>query len=237
MKKLLLAIIMAGSAHYASAQFSSPTKTTFGIKGGVNFASAQLSADGSSFTVNTGKLTNFSAGFFADIAVTESFSVQPGLYYSGKGFKLDNITTSFDFGDGLSGSSISERKTNIAYVQVPVNFLFNANTNVGKFFVGAGPFIAAAVNAKIKGYDEGSVTVAGKTETERQDVNEKIEIGSEEGIKRFDYGVTGMAGFRFNNGLLLSANYDLGLANISGAASENGKLKTRTIGISLGFSF
>ncbi len=228
---------MAGSALCASAQYAMPQKTTFGIKGGANFAHVQLSSEGSSSTIDAGKLTNFLVGFFTDVVVTEGFSVQPGLYYSGKGFKLDDVTTDISSGSGFTVSTVSQRKTNIAYIQLPVNFLFNANTGAGKFFVGAGPFLAAAINAKIKGYDQLTATLAGQTMTTREDINEKLEIGSEEGINRFDYGATGLLGFRFNNGILLSANYDLGLANIAGNTNNEGKLKTRTIGVSIGFSF
>lgn len=236
MKKLFLAMIMAGSALGASAQYAQP-KTTFGIRGGLNLASVQLSADGSSTTANTGKITNFSAGFFADIGMSDGFSIQPGLFYSGKGFKLDGLDSRIDFGNGNVISSTGEAKTHISYVQVPVNFVFNVPTSAGKFYVGAGPFASVAIRARVKGYGEDTYTINGQTRTEREDINQKIEIGSDDGIKRFDYGATGLAGFRFSNGVSVNATYDLGLANISGGNSDEGKLKTRTIGFSLGFNF
>ena len=237
MKKIILAALLAGSALSASAQFSQPATTTFGIRGGLNLAHVQLGADGTSTTANTGKLTSFSAGLYADIAVNDGFSIQPGLFYSGKGFKLDGLNSSFDFGDEFSGSSTGEAKTKISYIQVPVNFVFNVPTGAGKFYVGAGPFAAVAVSAKVTGYAEATVNFGGNTTTQREDINQKVEIGSDGGIKRFDYGATGLAGFRFTNGVSLNATYDLGLANISGGDSEGGKMKTRTIGLSLGYNF
>jgi hypothetical protein len=237
MKKLFLAFILAGSALSASAQYSKPATTTFGIRGGMNLASVQISADGSSTTANTGKLTSFSAGLFADIAVNDGFSIQPGLFYSGKGFKLDGLGASVDFGSGNAFSSTGEAKTHISYVQVPVNFIFNVPTSAGKFYIGAGPFASVAIRARLKGYGEDTETINGKTTTVREDFDEKVEIGSDDGIKRFDYGATGLAGFRFSNGISVNATYDLGLANISGGSSDEGKMKTRTIGFSLGFNF
>jgi hypothetical protein len=230
MKKLLLAIIMAGSAHYASAQFSSPTKTTFGIKGGVNFANVSQQMAGSTASLSAGNLTTFSAGLFIDIAVSESFSIQPGVYYSNKGYKFDG---GFDYGIGtIENINI---QTKITYIQVPLNFLYNVNTNAGKLFIGGGPFAAVAIKARNKGQitadEEAYFDDSGSA-----DLDAEQPIGKEGGLKRMDYGVTGLAGFRLNNGLLISANYDLGLANIN-FSSEEGKIKTRTIGISLGFSF
>lgn len=260
MKKLLLATLLAGAAMSASAQYTAKNKIantfslsrtafstsdnfgyespiTYGIKGGANFASAQLSADGTSATYNTGKLTNFAVGAFVNVAVNNNFSFQPGLYYSGKGFKIDEISLDLDLGSGIAGSSTTTIKTNIAYIQIPVNFLFTANNNAGQLFIGGGPFAAAAINAKANVKGDVSASFGGQTVTEHVDESQDLEIGSDADIKRLDYGVTGMAGFKFRNGFLISANYDLGLANISGGSDDEGKLKTRVIGVSVGFSF
>lgn len=54
-------------------------------------------------------------------------------------------------------------------------------------------------------------------------------------IKRMDFGVTALTGFTFTNGLLLSINYDLGLTNIRADNYDN--IKTRVLGISVGYNF
>ena len=230
MKKLLLAIIMVGSAHYASAQFSAPTRTTFGFKGGVNFANASQQMPGSSASLSAGNLTTFSAGIFTDISVSKSFSIQPGVYYSNKGYKF---VGELDYGFGVIENI--NVQTKISYIEVPLNFLYNINTNAGKIFIGGGPFAAVAVKAHNKGQitsdEEAYFEDSGSAE-----LDSDATIGKDGSIKRLDYGATGMAGFRFNNGLLISANYDLGLANINMSSNE-GKIKTRTIGVSIGFSF
>ncbi|WP_345951016.1 hypothetical protein ABDD95_06095 [Mucilaginibacter sp. PAMB04274] len=78
--------------------------------------------------------------------------------------------------------------------------------------------------------------MGGNTSTDTQDFDEKVEIGKEDGIKRFDYGATALAGFRFNSGFLLSAGYDYGLANIY-FGNDGAVTKTRTFTVSAGFSF
>ncbi|MBS7563546.1 PorT family protein [Mucilaginibacter sp. Bleaf8] len=229
MKKVFLAIVLAASSFVASAQ----TQTKFGIKGGVNFANVHLSTEGSSTSANAGNLTSFSAGLFADVQVSEGFSIQPALLYSGKGFKISQTATATF--ESVNVNAESKLKTKLNYIQVPVNFLYNSRTNAGNFFIGGGPFAAVAVSAHYKGYVYGSGTDGQNTVEQREDMDEKIEIGKDSGIKRMDYGITGLAGFRFNNNLSLNVNYDLGLANINNG--DDTKMKTRVIGVSIGYSF
>ncbi|WP_295773222.1 porin family protein [uncultured Mucilaginibacter sp.] len=200
MKKLILAAFLAGSFFTASAQ----SNTTFGVSGGVNFAKITASVDGVSGSGSSGTLTSFSVGVFADAPIGNNFSIQPGLYYTGKGGASD------DGGDG---------KLKLSYLQVPINFLYNAPFGGGKLFVGAGPYVGIGLNAK--------------TTNGRQSVD--LEFGTD--VKRTDVGATGLLGVRFDNGLLLKANYDLGLTNILGDNEIGVSSKNRVIGLSVGFTF
>jgi hypothetical protein len=206
MKKLILAALAMGSVFTASAQ----SKTTFGISGGLNFAKITSSFDGSSFSASTGSLTHFSAGIFADAPVGGNFSIQPGLYYTGKGGKVE-----------FEGEA---SKLKLAYLQLPVNVVYNVPVSAGKLFIGAGPYAAYGLSAK--GDDDSGVS-------------EKLKFGSDASsdIKRTDFGATGLIGFNFTNGLLLKANYDLGISNILPGDTEGLKMKNRVFGISVGFTF
>lgn len=211
MKKLALAILALGSALTASAQ----SKTTFGISGGVNFAKIAVSVDGSSMSGSTGSLTSFSAGVFADAPVGSNVSIQPGLYYTGKGGKISS-----------DGESI---KAKLNYIQLPVNVVYNAYVSAGKFFFGAGPYAAVALNGKSE------YSASGNSGS----VSEDIEFGSGTNAthKRTDFGVTGLVGFTFKNGLLLKLNTDLGLANTLNNNSFGEKNKNRVTSISVGYTF
>ena len=211
MKKLILAVLAAGSVFSATAQ----SKTTFGISGGVNFAKIAVSFDGSSLSASTGTLTSFSAGVFADAPVSTNVSIQPGLYYTGKG---GSVTA-----DGET------YKSKINYIQLPVNVVYNVPVSAGKFFFGAGPYAAIAVNGKNEYSGSGSSA----------SVSEDIEFGDNANstYKRADFGATGLIGFNFKNGFLVKANYDLGLANISADNFLGEKNKNRVFGISVGYTF
>jgi hypothetical protein len=206
MKKLILAALAMGSVITASAQ----TKTTFGVSGGLNFAKISASLEGSSVSASSGSLTHFSAGVFADAPVGGNFSIQPGLYYTGKG--------------GKSNFEGEASKLKLAYLQLPVNVVYNVPVSAGKLFLGAGPYAAYGLSAKAD--DDNGTT-------------EKLKFGNDAGsdIKRTDFGATGLVGFNFNNGLLLKANYDLGLSNILPGDNQGIKSKNRVFGISVGYTF
>ncbi len=106
MKKLLF-IPMLLVAFTISAQ-----NVTFGAKAGLNFTSAV--GEYASGTLWSDGMTAFHLGVIAEIEMSDSFSIQPELLYSGQGFnsradvttKLDYINlpvmAKFYFGDGFS---------------------------------------------------------------------------------------------------------------------------------------
>jgi hypothetical protein len=83
MKKVLLVAFIAvlGLANVNAQEIE------FGAKGGLNFAS--ISGDN---TGDVGLVTGFNFGLVAEIPITEKFSFQPELMYSGQGYGLDNDT-------------------------------------------------------------------------------------------------------------------------------------------------
>ncbi|MBK0380877.1 porin family protein [Mucilaginibacter segetis] len=205
MKKLLLSIALFSAVTTAFAQSAS-----FGIKGGVNFA--DVAASSGSFSATLGSLTTFSVGAFTDIKAG-AISVQPGIYYTGKGFKT--VTTSTE--------SVS---LDLKYVEVPVNFVYHVPAVVGDVYFGAGPYAAIGVNGKAK------------AKSGSDSYEEDVTFGDgPEDIKKTDFGLQFIGGFHFSKGLLIGVNYDLGLSDISNDDSTDGTLKHRVWGISVGFTF
>ncbi|TFF35955.1 porin family protein [Mucilaginibacter psychrotolerans] len=206
MKKLILSLAFLGVSIGAFAQIPS-----VGIKGGINIAKISGS-DGSGGTSTSGTLTTFSVGAFLDFKAG-ALSVQPGLYYTGKGSKSDNQISS------ASGS------LNLRYLQVPVDFVFHLPAVVGNVYIGAGPYVAFGISARSK-------TSVSASNTSTLDLSFGNDASQ---IKRMDYGVQGIAGFHFNSGFLIGLNYDLGLSNITNDSSI--KSKNRVLGAAIGFTF
>jgi len=192
---------------------SAQTKSTFGVKGGLNIAST---------TNSTGVVNSFSAGAFADIKLTRALYFQPGVFYSGKGLKQ------------LPTPSYST--TRIRYINVPLNFVYKLAAGPGNFFIGAGPFVAVAVSATEKGYGSSNYDSPAMSHYEVKvpiGNDNRLEDASYNNLKRMEYGATALAGYHLKNGLLLSVNYDLGLTSIRYSSSY----KTRVLGISVGYTF
>lgn len=88
MKKVLLVIVIVvlGLSNINAQEIK------FGAKGGLNFAS--ISGD------NAGDIelvTAFNFGVLAEIPITEKFSFQPELLYSGQGYSFDDDTVALNY--------------------------------------------------------------------------------------------------------------------------------------------
>lgn len=220
---LILSIISIGS-------INAQKKSTAIIRGGINLANVSTNDDGDIDDAKT--LTSFQVGIIGDLNLTSFFAIQPGLIFTGKGTKTQA---------GNEGDATWYRATsNPYYVEVPVNFVFKTPSAPVKFFAGAGPYIAIGVggNNKVKG------ALAGAEFSSEQDIefsnDDPTTLNQEEGagfgiMRRFDYGLNGLVGIE-TRGVVISANYGLGLAKLqSGSNSgEDNNNKHRVISFTLG---
>jgi len=199
MKKILLSL---GAAFLLAA--GAQAQVSYGVKAGLNLPKMTVSGGGASASTSTS--TNFYLTGFADLPVAPSFSIQPGLSLQGKGGKVewtDNI----------------ESKTDLMYLEVPVNAVYYIPAGAGDVFIGAGPYAAYGIS--------------GKTKT--GDVKNDVEWG-DDGLKRFDAGINTMLGYKLANGFLLNAGYSFGLVDMSGS-DGNGSVKNNVLSFGGGFQF
>jgi hypothetical protein len=213
MTKLFAIAALTLSGFAVSAQ----QKTSFGIRGGVNFQN--INGDDNSGSNLDHKLkVGFLAGVNAEIPVGIDFYVQPGVLYAVKGAKNDGI----------------DAKLNIGYVEVPVNFLYKPELGTGHLLLGVGPYIAFGVNGKLK---------AGSNE---EDVKFKntvtvAEASSDLYLKRIDAGGNLLFGYEMANNLSIQLNAQLGMVKINpkieGVSNDQGSWKNTGFGVSLGYRF
>jgi len=111
------------------------------------------------------------------------------------------------FSTTLLGSDV---KATTNYIELPINFLYHASD---AFSIGAGPYLGYLLS--------GTVSSGGQSNS----------ITFDNDSKRFDYGINFTAGFELIAGLTISANYSLGLANLSN--DSNSTAKNKVIGVSL----
>ncbi len=200
-------------------------KSSVFVKAGVNLANITTSKNGD---IDDAKgIASFHAGLQADLAITKFFALQPGVFFTGKGAKVE--------WNGITSS------TKPYYIEVPVNAVIKIPLgDQSSFFVGAGPYVAVGIAGKNK--IEGSILGANFTRTENiKFSNDDPFTSSEEGagygiMRRFDYGLNGTLGLQ-GKFAMVSLNYGLGLAKLqSGTTSSNDELgKHRVLSLTVGF--
>lgn len=214
MKKILLSLstlIVLGTA--ANAQIS------FAPEVGLNISNLREKVGGE--TIDGAKMRiGGKVGGVVNIGIINHLSVQPGLFFSMKGgnYKYSEtvgpITAEYD------------SKTNLNYLELPVNVVYSFGEDHDGFFVFAGPYVGYALGGKMK------QTVGGVSE------DEDVKFGSDKGeAKRLDVGANAGVGYMLPMGLYFRAQYGLGLANIENEGDSDNYRKNAAIGISVGFRF
>lgn len=217
MKKILLLLTLAAGLNVAVNAQDKPV--FFGVKAGLALPS--ITASGMGISITTSSKTSFYVGAVADVNISPIFSFQPGLTYVGKGGKFDIGEMAEAMGaDPSDFEGVDKITFNYSYLELPLNLLANFNAGTGKVFVGAGPYAAYALSANMK---------AGNTSVD-------AEFGSAEGqLKRMEFGVNFLGGYKLSNGLNLHAGYGIGLTSTEN--SSDGKTKNKVFSVGLGFMF
>jgi len=167
--------------------------------------------------ISTKPVTGFYAGGFASIPVTDNLSIEPGLYYSQKGYQMNGAYTVKGI-DILNANATAQLHTN--YIDMPV--LIKANFNGLQLF--AGPQLSYLTNASLNT----SAAVAGFTV-----YNNKADVSSR--FNSWDIGITGGVGYHLTNGMRITAAYDRGLSKVD--AGQNMKSYNQGIKVGLGMRF
>jgi Outer membrane protein beta-barrel domain len=121
MKRVLLVLIAAGSAMFASAQIQ------FGVKAGYNLSNITFSPAPSGVSSKS----DFNAGIVASIPLIASCSLQPEIMYSGQGASFND--------------SFATGKLNYGYLNVPVLFKYQHSSGL---FLETGPQVGFLLSAK-----------------------------------------------------------------------------------------
>lgn len=167
--------------------------------------------------LNTKSVTGFYAGGFTNIPVSENLSIEPGLYYSTKGYELGG---SYSIkGIGLLSANASTR-LHSAYIDMPLLLKMNLNG----FQVFAGPQLSYLTNAKIT--TRAGISIFNLVNSETTITNR---------LNRWDAGLTAGAGYQFSNGIRITGSYEHGLSKVD--AGQNINTYNRGFRLGAGFRF
>ena len=182
----------------------------FGPKVGMNLSTMTLKSSG--ISLDPKMLVGFHAGVISEIGLAENLFLQPGVLFSSKGSKYEitflEQTFEFSMAPGV--------------IEVPVNILYSFGTGSARLNLFAGPYVAYGITGKAKSEGESLDISYGSTD--------------QDDMKPFDFGLNFGAGVNIN-GLLISAQYGLGLANLAPDTSGDSEMKNSVIAISVGYLF
>ncbi len=221
MKKQILLLIAIAATTISFAQ----KKISVGIKAGISHSGLRGEAmnnlqeliDFADGYISTSNRTGFFAGANVSVPLTNNISIEPGLYYSQKGYALKgelNVK-----GLEFLGAN-AKAQLNTQYIDLPV--LIKANLGGLELF--GGPQLSYLAKADLR-------TTAGALGFNLYD--KKFDATGE--LNKWDAGLIGGIGYQLSNGINISASYEHGLSK----ADVNKRFDSynRSFKIGVGFNF
>lgn len=245
MKKYVLAGIVA----LCAGSFAAQSQVSYGVHGSfilssMKFNNGDAESGEPGFDDYTKMRPSFRAGIIVNIPVSEKMAFMPQLNYVSGGVKLKADEKFTDDDETYTATMTGNFKP--AFLEVPLNVVYTAKLpNGAKFFAGAGPAISMGLGGSYDlkfemdlpgdqipdfpadmNVNDGKIKFDGKKDSEDdQDLH----------LKRFNFGANVMAGYQFQNGMFIQANYNHGFSKLN--TDESGKLKTRYFGLGIGYFF
>jgi hypothetical protein len=161
---------------------------------------------------NAGIMLGFDLGE-SKLSILQEFS------YSTKGFLYSGLLDQSQTAIPVNGNVY------INYLEMPLNMLYYSGLGKGHFFFGGGPYVAIGLNGRTK-------VIYNEKEVEELDIIFGTEPGT---IKKTDYGVQGLIGYKLGYGSYIKLFYSHGLANLSNIPQET--ISNRNFGVSFGYFF
>lgn len=141
-------------------------------------------------------------GAFLEIPISEKFSVQPELMYSGQGSQQTIYTTTEE--DGITTTDYRKFKYNFNYLNIPVLAKYHVTDDLSLL---AGPQLGVLLSAKDK-IDTDNIG-DGEVEVDISSLAEPIDFS-------FSFGI----GYEFGDHFLIDARYNMGLTNVVDSNDE-----------------
>ena len=211
---------------------------SLGLRAGLNINSLIYSGNAEAATRDAvSNRTGFHVGAVVDCKVFGNFYLQPGLYFTTRGARIEETGTQDE-----ARYSFTE-KINMNYLQIPISASYRFPVGkIMKIDVNVGPYVAIGLGGRVK--DELTIVYNGAKESENLSYDVFGQATEDEyrgDFKRFDAGLRFGAGVhirKFNVGLI----YDLGLANLLYTGDDHiwdkgTKYRNSSFLVSVGYNF
>ena len=222
MKKYFTLVAVLTTFTFATVK----AQTKLGIRAGINNASWKGDAASSlndlvSITkgyVDTRGRTGFHAGGYVNIPVSPYVSIEPGLYYSQKGYALkgDIEIEKLDFLGADANLNVQSH-----YIDLPLLLTVSPVKGLELF---GGPQLSYLVKNNMN-INAGVFGISV--------INRNLDITDQ--FNSIDAAVIGGVGYKFDNGFSIRGSYDHGLSRLD--KNQNFKSYNRVFKVGLGFEF
>ena len=217
MIKVKYFILFAALILFGYSAQSQSEGISFRLHSGLNLQTFKgMGMNGDKLSLNI--VPRFNVGVMIDFPIVSDLYIKSGLLFTTKGAKSNQFP----------GTDISV-EYNIAYVELPLNFLFKAALGKGHLLLGFGPYIAYGIVGSAE------YTINNTTVSERVDFTNAYKSLNPlvwNKIKPFDYGGNLLFGYELKSGFSWQMNTQMGLAKIN---TDNSMLSSKEIFNNLGY--
>ncbi len=215
MKKLTKSLLMIAFISIGYQGFSQ----SVGIKGGLNLSNMLWKDKYHTYSEESEIKPGFHIGVVAEFPLSYYTKFEPGLMYSTKGTKEEEIFVGYTL----------ESSIQLNYLDIPLNFKVGQDFRGTKVFALAGPYIGMGLSGKMEI----------KNKTTKREYSEDVEWDAEEtegNFRRLDFGFGLGGGFELRD-FGLQFYYALGLANISSYTENETRRANRNFQMSAFYFF
>ena len=241
MKKVLLTLVLAGTAAFAQAQVQ------FGPKVGVNVATMDLGQRDDKDEAGVGSAFGLNIGVASNIKIIKGISVAPEIIFSQKGYKYASSGEFEMMGQKVQYSEEETFTSN--YLEVPL-LLRGTFGSVVKGYVNAGPTLSYWLNGRYIGNWTGSsgsdiqtinydLKVKFVEEYDKIKTEDFVEV-SREHANRYEMGASIGGGVMLplaGSSLMVDARYTFAWKDIYNEMKENEKARNKMISLSVAYLF
>ncbi|MEP7195931.1 MAG: outer membrane beta-barrel protein [Saprospiraceae bacterium] len=197
---------------------------TVGAHAGVNFQNI-TGKDSDGDALENELVARYALGLNLEIALASEYCLQTGLSYSIKGAQKKDDNANL----------------NLAYIELPVNFIFKPALGQHHMLLGFGPYLAYGLSGNYKSEFNGiklNRKVVYQSNIDYSDLFSTTEVF----FAPWDAGLNLLAGFELSSGFSLQFNAQLGLVNINPVVTgfttdDKSALKNTGFGVSIAYRF
>lgn len=225
-KSMKIAVITAAMIFAGHSLFA---QVTIAPEAGLNIASMSYKSDKEQYiNEKYSSRLGMNFGVYLNVPLVSGLFFQPGVLYSGKGYKMSETETN----SGITSAYQETFSTN--YIEVPLNLGYEYKLGkAGTVFATAGPYLGYGIGGKIKN----EVTIEGVSATIPNNGISAFGKSADGAIlKPLDFGLNFSLGYKLPFGLYARFQYGLGLSNIANAANVSSKNKCMSVGVGYAFS-